>query len=107
LVEFSARARGYTLLTLAFLILLLLIPEERDDTRRAGVAALVLALGARTAPVMLYPVVACMAIVLLRGSEAPRRWLVAVFLFGGAFTFTLYVPVLVVSGPASIVANGN
>jgi hypothetical protein len=97
LVEYSAQARGYTILTLAFLLLFLL-----DDDR---LAAVVLALGAWTIPTMLYAGAAWAVWTLL--VERNLRRAATVTLLGGGLAFLLYIPILVVSGLDSIIANGN
>jgi hypothetical protein len=97
LVEYSAQARGYTLLTLAFLLLFLI----EDDRLRA----MILALGAWTIPTMVYAA-AAWALWFAITQRAWRRLTRVVFV-SGALTFLLYLPVLLISGPASITSNGN
>src|SRR5262249_12047165 len=97
LVECSAQARGYTMLTLAFLLLFL----AEDDRIRA----LLIAAGAWTIPTMLYGAAAWAVWFAITRREWRR--LAAVALMAGSLTFLLYVPILVVTGLESIVANGN
>lgn len=96
LVEYSAQARGYTILVLCVLFLYALRPRPLG-------AGLLIAAGAWTIPVMAYAAAGYLAWRFLddRGT-AVRTAVVA-----AAATFVLYVPILVVSGPGSIVANGN
>ena len=97
LVEYSAQGRGYTILTFCFLALFL-IPRERW-----WLSAIAIALGCWTMPTMVYAVAAWAAWVLVRERRVPFRELLA----GGALTFLLYVPILVITGLDSITANGN
>ncbi len=96
LVEYSAQARGYTILVLCVLLLYALRPGPLG-------AGLLIAAGAWTIPVMAYAAAGYLAWRFLddRGT-AVRTALVA-----AAATFVLYLPILVVSGLGSIVANGN
>ena len=97
LVEYSVQARGYTTLTLAFLLLFLI----EDDRLRA----LALALGAWTIPTMLYAA-AGWALWMAVTQRAWRRIAFVAFA-GGALTFLLYLPIFIISGLDSIVANGT
>jgi hypothetical protein len=97
LVEYSSQARGYTILTLAFLLLYLI-----DDELLAGIA---LALGAWTIPTMIYAA-AAWAVWAIVTQRAWRR-VVNVSAIGGALAFLLYLPILVVTGTDSITSNGN
>ncbi|HEX7193192.1 MAG TPA: glycosyltransferase family 39 protein [Thermoanaerobaculia bacterium] len=97
LVEYSAQARGYTLMTLAFLLLYLI-----DDDR---LRAVLIALGAWTVPTMLYAAAAWALWAL--ATERNRRRVAFVTLSAGAITFLLYLPIIVVSGTGSITSNGN
>lgn len=97
LVEYSAQARGYTIVTLAFLLLFIL-----EDEILAGI---VLAIGAWTIPTMIYAV-AAWALWTVVTQRAWRR-IIGVMAIGGALTFLLYLPILVVSGLDTITANGN
>ncbi|HEX3110691.1 MAG TPA: glycosyltransferase family 39 protein [Thermoanaerobaculia bacterium] len=97
LVEYSAQARGYTILTAVFLLLYLI-----DDDR---LRAVLIALGAWTVPTMLYAAAAWA----LWSLATERNWqrLTFVAAAGGALTFVLYLPIIVVTGTDSITANGN
>lgn len=97
LIEYSAQARGYTLVTLAFLLLFLI-----DDDR---VRALLVALGAWTMPTMLFAA-AAWALWMAVAQRAWRR-IAAVAAASAALTFLLYLPILVFSSPASITSNGT
>ena len=97
LVEYSAQARGYTMLTLAFLLLFLF-----DDPR---LRALALALGAWTVPTMLYAATAW-ALWLIATRRAWRHVALVAFA-GGSLAFVLYLPILIISGLDSIIANGT
>jgi hypothetical protein len=97
LIEYSAQARGYTLVTLAFLLLFLI-----DDDR---VRAILIAIGAWTIPTMFFAA-ASWAVWMALTQRAWRR-IAAVAIASAALAFLLYVPIFVVSGPASIVANGD
>jgi len=85
LVEYSAQARGYTMLTLAFLLLLLLD------------SAIALALGMWTIPTMIYAAATW-------GVLRIKAWRSAIA--GGAITFLLYLPMIVTSGVATFTENG-
>ena len=104
LVEYSAQARGYTILTLCVLGLYLVTPRLE---RRWRTAALLIALGGWTMPPMIYACAAWAAWVVATRRPVPWRGLVASAAAGAALAFLLYVPILVISGPASIIANGN
>src|SRR5947209_4225856 len=97
LVEYSSQARGYTILTLAFLLLYLI-----DDELLAGMA---LALGAWTIPTMMYAAAAWAAWTV--ATQRAWRRVVTVGAIGGALAFLLYLPMLVVTGTDSITSNGN
>lgn len=97
LVEYSAQARGYTMLTLMFLLLFLV----QDDRLRA----LCVAFGAWTIPTMLYAA-AGWALWLAITQRAWRR-IAFVALASAGLTFFLYLPILLVTGPESITSNGN
>lgn len=97
LVEYSAQARGYTILTALFLLLYLV-----DDDR---LRAILIALGAWTVPTMLYAAAAWALWSLV--TERNWRRLAFVAAAGGALTFVLYLPIIVVTGTDSITSNGN
>ena len=97
LVEYSAQARGYTILTLVFLLLFLI-----DDELLAAIA---LAVGAFTIPTMIYAAASWA----LWAAITQRDWrrAVNVAAIGGALTLLLYFPIFVVSGVDTITSNGN
>lgn len=97
LVEYSVQARGYTLMTLAFLLLYLI----DDDRLRAGI----LALGAWTVPTMLYAAAAWALWAL--ATERNWRRVTFVAVWGSAIAFVLYLPIIVVTGTESLTSNGN
>lgn len=97
LVEYSAQARGYTIMTALFLLLYLI----EDDRLRA----VLIAIGAWTVPTMLYAA-AAWALWSLATERSWRR-LSFVAASGGALTFVLYLPIIIVTGTDSITANGN
>lgn len=96
LVEYSAQARGYTILVLCVLLLYALRPGPLGG-------GLLIAAGAWTIPVMAYAAAGYLAWRFLDDRGTAVRTAVT----AAAATFVLYVPILVVSGPDSIVANGN
>lgn len=97
LVEYSTQARGYTILTLSFLLLFLL-----DDDRLRAVA---LAIGAWTIPTVLYAA-AAWALWMAVTERAWRRIAFVAFA-GGGLTFLLYLPILLFSGLRSITSSGT
>ena len=92
LVEYSAQARGYTLVTLAFLLMFLFASEL--------LAAIALALGAWTVPTMIYAAGAW--------ALAQKSWrrAVTVGVAGAAMAFLLYAPMIVTSGVATFTESG-
>ena len=102
LVEYSAQGRGYTMVALATLSLFS-VPLRWNASWL--VAALVAALGAWTVPVMFFPFAAYVAFLLLH--RVPVRRVLLTVAATGVAAFVLYLPVLVVSGPRSVIANGN
>ena len=115
LVHYSTNARGYSIVALAFLILLVLGDDmvERDTMRLAIAIAVVLAIGMWTAPFMLYPGGAALLwIAVERGRRAgvsgvhgllPRLGMTA--LLAGVLTAVAYSPVVFRSGLAPLVGN--
>jgi hypothetical protein len=97
LVEYSAQARGYTIVALVFLLLFLI-----DDDRARAV---LIAVGAWTIPTMLFAAAAWAAWMAI--TERAWRRIAVVATASAAIAFLLYVPILVISGPASMIANGN
>ncbi len=117
LIEYSVNARGYSMVCLAAVVLVILTLElARDSSRRRlwiGWVA-VAACGMLTIPVMLYPVAICVALFVLqrvlRRGEAEGvlpalRRLGAALLAAAAATLVLYTPVFLVSGLDAVLAN--
>jgi hypothetical protein len=115
LIEYSTYARGYSMVCLAFLVM---IPLSAYALRNSNWAvwllfAVVAALGFYAIPIMLYPFGGVIAWLLLcawvRDGEAPVRDMALGISFAicltGILTVELYGPVLAVSGPKSLVAN--
>ena len=114
LVLFSANARGYSLVVLAFLAL---VPPAAMLRRRSSplawlVVATVAALGAWAMPTMLYPAGAVAAWLLLAATRPGGRGVRRVAAEGvlaaaaaAALTALLYLPVLQRSGLDAVVAN--
>ena len=115
LVHYSTNARGYSIIALAFLALLVLGDEMVErDTRALGVAiALVLAIGMWTAPVMLYPGGAALLWIVVerarrggfRGVRPLLPRLAATVLLAGVLTVVAYSPVVARSGLTPLVGN--
>jgi hypothetical protein len=117
LIEYSTNARGYTLITLCFLLLVRLgcALLERPSLLGWGLFALVAALGLWTVPTMLFPygaVVWWLAFTSLR--SGPTRtaygrsfhaWLAGSCALTAVLTAALYAPVLLVSGVGALTAN--
>jgi len=115
LVEYSTNARGYTILTIVFLLLVALATHLVRARASGGwiVFAVLGATGFFTLPVMLYPfgVVATWLLLVIVLDASPlgrptlfRRAAVAIAA-AAALTLALYVPVFTVSGVKSVVAN--
>lgn len=128
LVEYSTNARGYSLLTLWFLVALALAAYLAATGNRLAAVALAVAaaLGFYTIPTMLYAfavVVVWLAWALLRLSSSPslisvsrshasgRPRAAAVLTLAGLLgatallTFLLYLPPIIVSGPENLLSN--
>jgi dolichyl-phosphate-mannose-protein mannosyltransferase len=121
LVEYSTNARGYTLQSLCFVVLMwLVVVATQRESRSAVLAATVVgALGAYALPTMLYGVaIAALWLLLARrwprvvGLEARTEQqdvrtghLAASGLLLGLVVVVLYLPVLVISGADKIVSN--
>jgi len=117
LIEYSANARGYSMVCLACLLLTILSLRlsQTPERRRTWVAwAVTAALGTFTIPIMLYPVAICCILLILQGllrkTDKPDRHLVARRLFhalaaAAALSLLLYVPVFLVSGARKVLAN--
>jgi hypothetical protein len=115
LVLYSTNARGYSMICLAFVVLIILANALADvDSIAHWIGfAIVLALGAYTIPVMLYPAGAVSlwlpmerarrhGIVGLRGL-VPR--MTTALLLAGSLTLLAYAPVLLRSGTELLVGN--
>lgn len=116
LIEYSTSARGYTLVSLFFTML---IPIAAYLVRNQGWTAwflfsMLAALGFYTIPVMLYPVGGVALWVLLCAAvgdaKSPGRIASGLFVAGlltAVLTTVLYSPVFAISGPASVFANST
>jgi hypothetical protein len=117
LVEYSTNARGYTLITLFFLLLIRLGCGLLGSKSLVGwgLFALLAALGLWTVPTMLFPcgaVVVWLAVCSLWGSETRRTygrtflvWLGGACVLTVVLTAVLYAPILLVSGVQALTAN--
>lgn len=111
LIGYSANARGYTMVTLALLVVFSLAIGLRDKRNLFAwmLFVIVLTLGFFTVPVMLYG--ACVVGVwLLLSADGPRRWRMVLELSVAAasvavLTCVLYTPIAVRVGVGAIVAN--
>ena len=115
LVAYSTAARGYSIVTLLFLLLSVLAVYLKDHDNAFGwsMFSLVSAIGFYTMPVMLYPFVVLlgwMAMAALardarvRGAVLFRR-ITRCGLATAVLALALYTPVLLVSGPRALFAN--
>ncbi|MFL5617732.1 MAG: glycosyltransferase family 39 protein [Gemmatimonadaceae bacterium] len=115
LVLYSTNARGYSIIVLAFLVLLMLgdAAIERDSWWPWLIIAVVTALGMYTVPVMLYPAGAAMLWTL---AEAARRGgtgaahslvprMAAAVALAAVLTVMANLPVVVHAGLAALVTN--
>lgn len=114
LIEYSTNARGYTLITLIFLLLLALAAHLMEKPSRGGwlVFAILGALGFWTIPVMLYPFgVVCLWVLItgILAEPARRRTLIAgLFASVGVavvLVLILYSPVFTVFGVGAVTGN--
>ncbi|MGH3025049.1 MAG: glycosyltransferase family 39 protein, partial [Gaiellaceae bacterium] len=113
LVEYSTNARGYTMLTLAFVLMLALATVLARSDEPAGWLAfsILAALGLWTVPTMLYAialVVAWLAATILVERKRIRTLTtrLAPALAGAALlTLALYAPAIVASGPHALLQN--
>jgi hypothetical protein len=111
LVLYSTNARGYTLVVLAFLALVLLaIRLLKDGSRRHWVAfAVIAALGIWTIPIMLYPLgtaVVWFAVqATVEGKFGRVRELAGAVGLAAALSVLAYAPVIAREGVSSIVRN--
>jgi hypothetical protein len=109
LVDYAALARGYSLLTLAFLIALIAAKSVLEEASPAAtiVLAIALALGFWTIPTMLYAAVVIVvwsALQLALARRSPRPLIISLIL-GSALTLAAYLPVLAVSGLQPLAGN--
>jgi hypothetical protein len=111
MVDYSANARGYSLVTLAFLLLIILAERLRHSpsVRDRALYSIVTALAMWTVPTALYPVGGVslwLALSLLRRRAFPElRAFVGSMLAAAALTVALYLPALEHSGLAALVHN--
>jgi 4-amino-4-deoxy-L-arabinose transferase-like glycosyltransferase len=114
LMLYSTNARGYSLVTALFLVLLLLADELRTSQRVAHWAAFAVlgALGLYTIPVMLYPLgVVCTWLLLAAAREqGTRRWrlvmgVVLASAAAGVLALLLYLPIIRSAGLAALAGN--
>ena len=113
LVEYSTNARGYTLVALATVIVLIAATRalDRDTLGAWAVVAVVGALGLYAVPIMIYPLGGVLVWALVSGwlSGRPVRPLLtrlgAAALVVTALTLILYAPVYAASGVRSVTAN--
>jgi hypothetical protein len=115
LVLYSTNARGYSIIALAFLVLLVLgdVAVDRESSWTWLGVALVVAIGMYTAPVMLYPVGVAGLWTLLeasrtRGAEGARALLPRVVASGAVaavLTVMANLPVMLQSGLRPLVSN--
>ena len=118
LISYSTSARGYTLVALFTLVIIILGIYVRKEKNLVawGLIAIFSALGLYTVPVMLFPfgmLFVWLFLENLAASPAPysskwefiRYWLIAGFLTA-FLTILLYAPVLIYTGPQKLFANG-
>ena len=103
--EFSIYARGYSLLTLLWLLSVLLLQHAIGNRNSASWIGSIAfgSLGMWTIPIMVYPVIATVVFWLLSRSRLVDvgTWLASIALV----TIALYSPILAISGPQAIVGN--
>ena len=105
LIEYSFNARGYSLGTLFFLVMIALIGFDRRQTSRGAwiVLPIAAALSLYSVPTMLYGVAGVFIYLLLRRS-ASRRTLIAM-VWTAFLAFVLYSPVLATVGLSAFSSN--
>jgi 4-amino-4-deoxy-L-arabinose transferase-like glycosyltransferase len=113
-VMYSTNARGYTMVVLAFLVLLMLAAYVRQASNRAAWALFVLVgtAGFWTVPIMLYPfgAVATWMVWTALARDTPRPWrllsALSLAVVGTTLlTACLYIPIIVRCGPGCLAAN--
>lgn len=115
LISYSTNARGYTLVSLVFLLTLALAPYliKSENTAAWLLFAVLSALGFYTIPIMLYPfgvVLTWLLLSIIFHDNGPRRGRLLVNLLISlavttVLTFGLYLPVFVVSGFGAVTSN--
>jgi hypothetical protein len=111
LALYATNARGYSIMTFAFLLLMLIaIRIQRGATRAEWITfGIIGALGLWTVPVMLYPLGAVslwLAIsAILKGENAKLRRLGTALLVAGALALLAYAPVISNEGLAAVTRN--
>lgn len=115
LVYYSVTGRGYTLVCVFFMLLLLVSAQILEDDSPAGwlLWSLVAALGFYTIPTMLYAAAPCVVWLASSSRHFPparrgpfRRRLAGALAVTGISTTVFYLPVLIASGPRPLFANG-
>jgi len=103
--EFSIYSRGYSLLTLLWLLsAILLVHSIKQGNAASWIVSVVFAsLGLWTIPVMVYPIIAMIVYRILIGWKFSNSifWLLSV----SGLAILFYGPILIVSGPQAIVGN--
>ncbi len=112
LVSYSANARGYTLICLITVLLILVADRVASEGKTRDWLAFVIlpALGFFTIPIMLYPMAGVVCWIGLRRlpglTKGPRLdRLFAALVVSGLLTLTLYVPTFLRTGLGSVVSN--
>ena len=113
LVEYSTNARGYTLVALATLLVLLAATRavERDSVGAWAAVSVAGALGLYAVPVMVYPLGGAVLWIVASGLLAERplhpilRHLAGAVVGATTLTLILYAPVYAASGIRSVTAN--
>lgn len=112
MIEYSTNARGYTLVTLCFLLLLILGLGLIDQPTLRGwlLFAAIGAVGFYTIPIMLYAfgiaaVWLALSLVVRHRSLTPLKGLIAATALCAGLTLVLYLPVFIVSGVQSVTGS--
>jgi hypothetical protein len=115
LIHYSTDARGYSIVALAFCLLLCLGAHALEHENRAAwcLMAVVAGLGFYTIPTMLFPFGACVTWLglaavgrIVRGGSASLfRGVILIGLLTIAVTVLCYTPILLVSGLAALTSN--